>query len=206
MDNTKARFSSLHRARFNANYAAEVWQKQGFRNRLLLPADQHRFAPWISMQRDERQVRKHIANWHCATAAGDTQRIFSLVAEDAVFLASGQPPLRGRASFMDAFEEGLRHYRIESRADVCEVCVTGDFACCWARLSVTMTPYQQGLPMHRTGDALTVLQRQPGDTWIIIRDANMLVPEPAVTQAEFDLCGTSLPHHHSPLKDVRPGI
>lgn len=131
------------------------------------------------MQNDEQAIRVLIASWIEASADGDADRLRMLMADDVIFLTPGQPPLRGRAAFMAAFEEGLKHYRIDARSEVREVRVAGDSAYCWAHLTVTITPTREGLPMRRSGDTLSFLQKQPGGNWVIVRDANMLMAEPA---------------------------
>lgn len=131
------------------------------------------------MQDDEYLIRELIASWIEASADGDVDRLRMLMAEDVVFLTASQAPLRGRDAFMAAFQEGLKHYRIDARSEVREVCVTGDAAYCWTHLTVTITPTKAGLPMRRSGDTLSILQKQPSGNWVIVRDANMLMPEPA---------------------------
>ena len=56
------------------------------------------------MNSDEQAIRNLIARWHSATAADDVETVLSLMAEDAVFLVLGQPPMREQATF----ERGLR--------------------------------------------------------------------------------------------------
>ncbi|MGE5623304.1 MAG: YybH family protein [Bacillota bacterium] len=131
------------------------------------------------MQDDEQAVRELIAGWIEASADGDADRLRMLMADDVVFLTPGQPPLRGKEAFMAAFEEGLQHYRIDAHSEVKEVRVTGDCAYCWSHLIVIITPTRAGLPVRRSGDTLSFLQKQPAGNWVLVRDANMLMPEPA---------------------------
>jgi ketosteroid isomerase-like protein len=49
----------------------------------------------------------------------------------------------------------------------------GDWAYCWNKLSVTMTPNDGKPPVKRAGNVLSILQKQNG-RWVIVRDANML--------------------------------
>lgn len=135
------------------------------------------------MQSDEQAIRALVADWQDAAATGDLERLQDLMSDDVVFLTPGQPPVRGRQAFMDAFEEGLKHYRIESHGEIKELHVAEDFAYCWTHLTVTVTPYAQGLPMRRSGNTLSILQKQPDAGWVIVRDANMLTPEPATIPA-----------------------
>lgn len=130
------------------------------------------------MQSDEQAIRALVDAWQTAAAEGDLQRLGELMADDVVFLSPGQAPLRGRKAFMDAFQEGMKHYRIESEGRIEELRVAADLAYCWMHLTVTVTPHREGLPMRRSGDALSILRKHPEAGWVIARDANMLTPEP----------------------------
>lgn len=129
------------------------------------------------MQNDEQSIRELIATWHRATAAGELPHVLRLMAEDVVFLTSGQPPMRGREAFAVGFQLILQHHRIESSSEVEEIKVTGDWAYCWSHLRVTVTPRQGGPPKRRAGSALTILHKQSGGAWVVYRDANMLTAE-----------------------------
>ncbi|GAB3540024.1 SgcJ/EcaC family oxidoreductase [Noviherbaspirillum agri] len=130
-------------------------------------------------QEDEQAIRALVSDWHCASADGDAERLKELMADDVVFLAPGQPPMCGRKAFLDAFQEGLKHFRLESRSEVVDLYAVDDLAYCWMHLSVTVTPHQQGLEVRRSGNTLTILRKQADGRWLIVRDANMLTPEPA---------------------------
>lgn len=136
------------------------------------------------MRDDEQAIRNLISEWQRATAAGDAERLRPLMSDDVVFLTPGQAPMYGRQAFMAAFQEGLKHYRIESYGEIKDLHVADDLAYCWTYLSVTATPLQQGLPMRRSGNTLSILKKQPGSGWVIVRDANMLTPQPACMPAE----------------------
>ncbi|WP_136413246.1 SgcJ/EcaC family oxidoreductase [Herbaspirillum sp. ST 5-3] len=135
------------------------------------------------MQNDEQAIRDLIADWQSAAAAGEVERLRDMMAEDVVFLVPGQAPMHGRQAFLDAFEEGLKHYRIASHAEIKEIDVAADLAYCWTKLAVTVTPHEQGLPMRRCGHALTIFKKRDA-RWVIVRDANMLTPQPASAPAE----------------------
>lgn len=130
------------------------------------------------MQNDEQAIRSLVSEWQSAAAEGNVQRLAELMAEDVIFLTPGQAPMRGRQAFMDAFQEGMKHYRIESEGEIKELHVTDDLAYCWTHLIVTVTPHREGLPMRRSGNTLSILRRHPETGWVIVRDANMLTPEP----------------------------
>ncbi|HEY0847111.1 MAG TPA: SgcJ/EcaC family oxidoreductase [Noviherbaspirillum sp.] len=131
------------------------------------------------MQNDEQAIRDLVFNWQRAAASGDIDGLQRLMADDVIFMTPGQPPMYGKRSFLDAFEEGLKHYRIESHGEIQELYIAADFAYCWAHLTVTVTPHSEGLPVRRSGNTLSILRKHPEAGWVIVRDANMLTPEPA---------------------------
>jgi uncharacterized protein (TIGR02246 family) len=131
---------------------------------------------------DEQAIRDLVADWLRLTERGDVPRLLELMSEDVVFLTPGQPPLRGRAAF-GALAEAMRdRARVQATARVQEVRVMGEWAYVWNELSVTVTMRPDGPAMHRSGPVLSILHRQPGGRWVIVRDANMLAadrPAPA---------------------------
>lgn len=132
------------------------------------------------MQYDEQAIRSLVSEWQTAAADGDLQRLGELMAEDVIFLSPGQAPMRGRQAFMEAFQEGMKHYRIESEGEIKELHITDDLAYCWTHLTVTVTPHREGRPMRRSGNALSILRKRPEAGWVIVRDANMLTAEPVL--------------------------
>jgi uncharacterized protein (TIGR02246 family) len=127
---------------------------------------------------DEQAIRDVVATWHRATAAGDVLSLLNLMADDVVFLTSGQPPMRGRDAFAAALDAALKHVQIESTGEIQEVVVAGDCAYCWTQLSVAITPRNSGAVMRRSGPALTIFRKTTKGAWIVSRDANMLTVEP----------------------------
>jgi uncharacterized protein (TIGR02246 family) len=129
--------------------------------------------------KDDQAIRDLVATWHRATATGDLPRILTLMAEDAVFLTPGNPPMRGREAFAANFRAAFDKMKIESTGEVEEVQVLADWAYCSSRLSVTMTPREGGAASKRSGYTLTVLRKTPDGAWVLYRDANMLAPDAA---------------------------
>jgi uncharacterized protein (TIGR02246 family) len=125
---------------------------------------------------DEQAIRQLVATWLEASRVGDNERILRLMAEDVVFLRPGQPPMRGRSEFAAAQSE-IRRFRIDATSEIQEVRVFGDWAYCWNTLSVTVTARDGSASTVRSGDVLSVLQKQ-ADAWVIVRDANMLASAP----------------------------
>ncbi|HVY08357.1 MAG TPA: SgcJ/EcaC family oxidoreductase [Burkholderiales bacterium] len=129
-----------------------------------------------SRSADEQAIRKVVSDWHEATARGDVETILGLMAEDVVFLTPGQLPMTGRALFEAGLRELLKTHRIESSDDVREVVVSGDLAYGLTHLTVRVIPLSGGKAHARSGEALSIFRRQPDGGWILVRDANMMLP------------------------------
>jgi uncharacterized protein (TIGR02246 family) len=128
---------------------------------------------------DEQAIRDLVANWLRATIAGDLPRLLTLMSEDVVFLAPGQPPLRGKEAFSAAFRSALGHVRINATSEIQEILVDDEIAYCWNYFVVTTTPLNGGPSNRRKGYTLTILRKTRLGGWILTRDANMLAPEPS---------------------------
>ena len=126
------------------------------------------------MNSDEQAIRALVAKWHSATAAGDVETVLGLMAQDVVFLVAGQAPMKGRGAFEKGLRDLLVTHRIESSGVVQEVEVSGRLAYCWNELSVRMTPLSGGNPVLRSGSTLSILRKEPGGAWVMLRDANLL--------------------------------
>ena len=126
------------------------------------------------MNSDEQQIRQLIDKWGRATAAGDLQTILGLMADDAIFLTPGQPPMNKQA-FAVTFKGFSGRARVESKSDVKEVHAVGDLAYCWSHISVVTTSLDTGERKERAGYTLTVFRKSPSGSWLLSRDANLLV-------------------------------
>lgn len=113
------------------------------------------------MENDEQAIGQLVESWLSTSAAGDTEKILTLMAEDVVFLMPGQPPMRGRSAFA-AGQAALRQFRIEATSDIQEIKVFGEWAYCWNQLSVIVTPRSGGTLVKRAGNTLSILQKQAG--------------------------------------------
>lgn len=123
---------------------------------------------------DERAIRTLIETWMTASAAGDTATVLSLMADDVVFLAAGHAPF-GKAEFA-ANASKLAGVKIEGKSEIQEIEISGSWAWCRNQLSVVMTP-AGGKPVRRSGPTLTILRKKPDGSWVLARDANLLLPE-----------------------------
>ena len=128
----------------------------------------------MTNDQDKEKIREVVATWMRATAEGDLETVLSLIAEDAVFLLPGQPPMRGREAFAAASRSAHGQVRIEAKSDIQEIRVAGNYAFCWNQLSLTVTAVQGGPAQRRAGPTLSVFRKEPDGRWILFRDANML--------------------------------
>jgi uncharacterized protein (TIGR02246 family) len=123
---------------------------------------------------DELAIRRLVAQWHSATAAGDVDTVLGLMAEDVIFLVAGQPPMKGRGTFEKGLRSLLTTHRLESTSDIQEICVSGDLGYCWSVLNVRVIPLSGGDAMERKGSSLSILRKRTDGEWVVVRDANLL--------------------------------
>ena len=128
-----------------------------------------------AMESAEQQIRRVIDRWHRATAAGDLEGVLALMADDALFLTPGRPPM-DREGFA-AFRGFSGRIRVDSKQDIHEIHAAGDLAYCWSHISVVMTNVENGKESRRAGHVLTLFRRSAGGSWLLSRDANLLTAE-----------------------------
>ena len=138
------------------------------------------------MNPDEQAIRDLIAFWHQATAAGDVDAVLGLIAEDAIFLTAGRPPMSGRASFEGGLRSLLAQNRIESTHEIREVGVDGDLAYSWTDLSVRIVPSSGAAAALRRASALSIFRKQADGRWLLVRDANLLGPPPSSSDSRAE--------------------
>jgi len=126
------------------------------------------------MNADEQAIRKLVASWHRATAAGDVDAVLALMADDVIFLVAGQPPMRGRSTFERGLRKLLSEHHIHSTGEIQEIVISGDLAYCWTMLTVRVIPLAGGTETSRRGNALSILRKQANGSWLLVRDANLL--------------------------------
>jgi uncharacterized protein (TIGR02246 family) len=130
------------------------------------------------VESDEEQIRELVQTWMSATKTGDLDTVLSLMADDAVFLIAGHPPMIGKAAYAAAAsqsEPDQERPRFDGRSEIQEIKVLGDWAYMWTKLRVVVTPRGGAQSVARAGHTLTVLKKHNGK-WLLARDANMLSP------------------------------
>lgn len=126
------------------------------------------------MGNDEQEIRQLVSTWMSATKAGDVEKVLSLMADDAVFLLPGKPPM-GKGDFAAAAraQSGADGPKFDGSSEIQELKILGDWAFMWQELTVVTTPPNGAPPITRAGHTLTILKKQNGK-WMLARDANML--------------------------------
>jgi uncharacterized protein (TIGR02246 family) len=126
------------------------------------------------MNTDEQEIRQLVETWMAATKAGDMDKVLTLMADDVVFLRTGQAPMVGKAAFAAAAQpqRGQSPPKFDGTSEIQEVKVLGDWAFMWTKLKVVGT-MPDGKTNTRSGHTLTILKKQSG-RWQLARDANML--------------------------------
>jgi uncharacterized protein (TIGR02246 family) len=129
------------------------------------------------MNNDEQAIREVFETWQRVSMAGDIDQLLPLMSEDVVFLTPGNPPMKGREAFAAAFQANIPKVDFESKGNLEEVQVVGEVAYCRAHLVVTKKSLEGGPPTRLTGYTLTIFRKQPDSRWVLVRDANLLMPE-----------------------------
>src|SRR5688572_27947868 len=93
----------------------------------------------LQMEPDARAIREVHSAWIDAVNAGDLARLFTLLADDVVFLNLGQTPL-GRDGFAAGFSAAHEQARIRCVSELEEVVVVGDVAYTRSRDALSVIP------------------------------------------------------------------
>jgi uncharacterized protein (TIGR02246 family) len=124
---------------------------------------------------DQRAIRDVHTIWIDAVNTGDLVCLHSLMADDVVFLAPGQPPF-GRDGFSAGFSAAHQKARINCISELEDVVVVGEVAYTLSRDSLSVTPHAGGEAMQFAGHRITVYRKQPDGRWLLARDAHTLAP------------------------------
>jgi uncharacterized protein (TIGR02246 family) len=127
------------------------------------------------MTEDERAITALIDTWMEASKRGDLEKIMSLMADDVVFMVPGREPF-GKTEFAQ-MSHGMKDVRVEGEAEIVELKVLGDWAWLRNRLRIAVTP-PKAPTARRSGYTLTILRKNETGRWVLLRDANLLAPEP----------------------------
>lgn len=123
---------------------------------------------------DEAGIRRWFADWMKATREGDLGLARRLIADDAVFLVPGAGRM-DKETFAAAATAADPNLDFDLDCSIEEIHLLGDHAWLRTKLAVAMTDRRSGSRSLMAGHSLSVLRRE-GDGWVVIRDANTVVP------------------------------
>jgi uncharacterized protein (TIGR02246 family) len=123
---------------------------------------------------DERAIRELVDKWLDASRKGDLDTVLGLMADDVIFMVPGKGPF-GKETFA-ANNREMKDTHIQAVSDIKEIQVLGDWAWMRNHLEVTITP-PGGEAIVHAGYVLTILRKKPDGSWVIARDANLLIPK-----------------------------
>jgi ketosteroid isomerase-like protein len=100
----------------------------------------------------------------------DIKTLSSLTTEDHIMIASGRPPLVGKAANDAANARAFQQFEIVETWTPVETVVAGDWAYQRGTFTVDATPRAGGSTTHTSGNFLRIYRRYPDVGWRMIRD------------------------------------
>lgn len=131
-------------------------------------------ATTVEQSNDERAIRELVDKWLAASTNGDLATVLSLMSDDVIFMVPGKEPF-GKDGFA-ASNQQMKDLQIEATSDIKEIKVLGDWAWMRNHLEVTFTPPNGEATIH-SGNVLSILRKNYDGEWVIVRDANLLMPK-----------------------------
>jgi uncharacterized protein (TIGR02246 family) len=125
------------------------------------------------MTSDEANIAETHAHWIDAVNAGDLERLFDLMTDDAVFLAPGREPF-GRDGFAAGFRDGHAQFRLRCVSELEEIAVVGDVGYAIARDSLSLESRAGGDAAKLAGHRMTIYRKARDGRWRLARDAHTL--------------------------------
>lgn len=125
------------------------------------------------------QLMNRSRAWSDAAGRGDMDAVLSYWADDAVIMAPGQPPIRGKAAIRDYLMAtgNIPGFRIRWEPLEAHVSASGDLAYLLERNAITV-PGPSGTPVTEYNKVVTVWARQPDGSWKNVVDMWNADPTP----------------------------
>lgn len=120
----------------------------------------------------EQDVRDAISAWRLAFDAGDASAA-DLLDPDAVLMAPGRAPVRGRDACAASLSPSLG---IRSNFRVAQAVVYGDWAHAWCDVTRSIPAAGSDPEVKVEGHTLTLLRKGEAGKWLIAREAMLLAP------------------------------
>jgi uncharacterized protein (TIGR02246 family) len=136
-------------------------------------------APAPNLEAEAATLMETSRAWSAAAGSGDTEAILSYWADDAVMMAPGQPPLRGKPAIRE-YVEGMSSIpgaRIEWEPLEAHVASSADMAYLIERNRVSFHD-STGATVTETNKVVTVWRKQPDGSWENVIDMWNADPSP----------------------------
>lgn len=131
----------------------------------------------VGVAADQEAIRALFGTWREASKRRDVDSLLGLVTDDVVFLAPGQPPIRGKGAVRELFSVVLSRFELEQDFVIQEIQVLGEWAFCWGTDSSVMRPLNGGAPVRARGMGLSLLRRSAQGAWRFARGINNMTRE-----------------------------
>ena len=122
---------------------------------------------------DENAIRDTIHAWLEATRRGDSAALAAMLDDDVLFVIPDRPPF-GKKEFFAGVQGAP--FRFESRVEILELVVHGDWALTRVSLQIEIVPVRDAPGLRLAGPTMSVWRKDPAGRWLIWRDANMVRP------------------------------
>lgn len=130
----------------------------------------------ITVDQDEKAIRKWFDDWMTATKEGDLELARSLIADDAIFLVPGAGQME-KQSFAEAATASDPNTDFQLDCEIQEIRIFGDHAWLLSTISLAMTDKKTNSRSLMKGDGISILERR-SDGWVVVRDANTMIAVP----------------------------
>ena len=128
------------------------------------------------VQADEQAICELVDTWLEASKKHDLATMLRLLDDDVLFIVPGKEPF-GKKEFAASNDE-MKDVRMETAIDIKEIKVIGEWAWMRSFLKLSFKPVE-GDMTKLSGHILTILRKTADEKWVIYRDANFVMPEPA---------------------------
>jgi uncharacterized protein (TIGR02246 family) len=137
----------------------------------------------VDIAAEEATIRSTDGNWLSAATAHDLERTVSFWSDDAVILAPGGPPIRGKQAIHKYVTNAFATpgFSITWKTDQVEISKSGDLAYATGTDSISVTG-PHGKPDTVENNSLAIWKKQPDGSWKCIVDVmTPAAAPPAVT-------------------------
>jgi ketosteroid isomerase-like protein len=123
-----------------------------------------------TLEQDLKAIAEFNAKYLKAINDEDIGTLASLTTEDHIMIASGRPPIVGKAANDAANGRVFKQFDIDETWTPLETIVSGDLAYQRGTFTVAATPKAGGNTTKTSGTFLRIYRRQPNGEWRMTRD------------------------------------